>query len=76
MLNNNKILESLSIITLITVIYAIYKKIERKTETKIISDEAVEALHDKEKAIKLRKIVNDYHKGNNKWKEEVNSILE
>lgn len=72
---NNKFIDFLSIVTLVTVVYAIYKRIERKSETKIISDKAVNALHDKEKAIELRKLVNNYHKNNNQWEKKINTIL-
>lgn len=54
--------------TIIIVIINLLKIINKKTETKIISQKAIDVINDKEKANKLREVIDEYHK-KNKWSE-------
>ncbi len=60
MLNNNKLLEFIGLVTIVTVTYAIVKAIEKRTETRIISEKALNTIRNKDKSTELRELVNAY----------------
>lgn len=69
------ILEFLGILLFVTIIYRIYKYIEDNTKTTIVSDDALKAIQDPEKAEKLRDVIDEYH-DTGKWdREKLESIL-
>jgi hypothetical protein len=79
-MENNKstfdsILEILGILSLFVVVYHAYKDIASKTETTVISDEAIKALQNPEQAKRLRNAVDEYHETGDWDKTELKSIL-
>jgi hypothetical protein len=65
----------IGIVTIIIGIINVLKIINKKTETKIISEKALNVINDKDKAIKLREAINQYHKSH-KWNvTEIESYL-
>ncbi|PQJ80761.1 hypothetical protein [Polaribacter porphyrae] len=71
----NSILNFIGLFTIVFVITSIIRKINRKTETKIISENALKVISDKHKAEKIRESIEQYHK-NNKWDEtKINTYL-
>ena len=71
---SNKIINTVGVITLFASVIYLIKKINRQTETKLISDKAFNALQKKDNIDKLDSIISDYHK-TGKWnKSELNSI--
>lgn len=71
-MSNNKILNAVGVLMIIGVILLIIRFINKKTETKLYSDNALDVLQDDENLKKLEGVVSDYHK-NGKWsKVEIN----
>lgn len=69
-----KLYNSIGIINLIFSIYYIVKKINQATETKIVSDEALDALQKKENVDKLDQIVSEFHRTGQWDREGLRSI--
>ena len=63
---SNRLLNTIGIITLIASVAYLIKQINKQTETRLISDEAFDALQDRDNIEELDKIVADYHK-TGKW---------
>lgn len=79
--NNNKnntwdtILGIIGVFSLVTIAYQTFKAISEKTETNVISDDALKALNSPKQAEKLRKVVEEYHETGDWNKKELETIL-
>ncbi len=77
--NNKSILDSvlsiLGIFSLVAIAYHTYKTIAEKTETTVISEEALKVIQDPDQAKRLRKAVDQYHDTGDWSKTELESIL-
>lgn len=69
------ILGIIGVFSLVTIAYQTFKAMSAKTETNVISDDALKALKDSEKAEKLRKVVEEYHETGDWNKKELETIL-
>lgn len=71
----DNVLGVIGILSLVAIAIHTYKSISKRTETSVISDEALKALNDKNKALELRKVVNEYH-STGKWNQtKLDTIL-
>ena len=69
------ILKNIGFIVSILAIITIFKKLNKKTETSIISEKASNALQDPEKRKTIKEAIETYHKTGN-WEEtEISSVL-
>lgn len=72
---SNRLVNIIGIITLISSISYLLKKINRETETSLISDKAFDVLSDKDRIEKLNSAVSNYH-NNGVWdKDELESVM-
>ncbi|WP_282136030.1 hypothetical protein [Seonamhaeicola maritimus] len=72
-MENNKgffdtILSILGVLSLFAIIYHVYKTLDSKTETNVISKNGLKAIQDPKNANKLREAVDDYHE-KGEWNE-------
>jgi len=71
----DSVLGIIGILSLVAIAIHTYKSISKRTETSVISDEALKALNDKDKALELREVVEEYH-STGKWnKSKLETIL-
>ncbi|WP_405378250.1 hypothetical protein [Nonlabens sp. Asnod3-A02] len=73
--NLDTIMGVLGLVTLITLIFHALKSIDDATETNVISDDALKAIQDPEKAKQLRQAVDDYHDTGEWNRGDLESIL-
>ena len=71
-MSNNKILNAVGILMIIGVILLIIRFINKKTETKLYSDDALDVLQDDDNLKKLEGVVSNYHKSGKWSKVEIN----
>lgn len=57
----DSVLNVVGIVTLVAIAVHTIRTISKRTDTKVISNEALNALNDKKKALELREVVEDYH---------------
>lgn len=69
------ILGVIGLLSLVAIAIHTYNAITRRTETSVISDEALKALNDKKKALELREVVNEYHSTGEWNKSKLETIL-
>ena len=69
------ILGVLGILSIIVFAYQIFKEIQARTETRIISEDALELLDNPDKAKLLRKAIDEYHRTGDWNKTELNNII-
>lgn len=77
--NNKSILDSilgfLGVLSLLVIIHHVYKALDINTETNVISNDALKAIQNPEKADKLREAVDNYHDTGEWNKSKLESIL-
>ena len=60
---------------ILALIILVIEFVRKKTETKIISDDAIKVLNNREKAEKLRNVVSEYHKTGEWNQEKLGSLI-
>jgi hypothetical protein len=68
-MTNNKLINAIGIIALIGLIVLIFKAMNKKAETKLYSDDALDKLQNKDSLIKLEEAITEYHK-TGEWNKE------
>ena len=63
---SNKIINAIGVITLIASVAYIIKKINKQSETRLVSDQAFDALQNSDNVKKLDNVISKYHK-TGKW---------
>lgn len=71
----DNILEIIGVISITVVASHLIESVLKKTETSVISNQALEAIQDPEKAEKLREQVDKYHQTGNWDTEKLETIL-
>jgi len=71
----DNVLGVIGILSLIAIAIHTYKSISKRTETSVISDEALRALNDKNKALELREVIDEYHTTGEWNKSKLETIL-
>jgi hypothetical protein len=71
-----KLIDVIGVVSVVALTIHLISNIKKSTETKLISQDGYSAIQDPEKAKRLRKEINDYHK-NGQWNsEKIQSIIE
>lgn len=72
---NNELINIIGAVALVSAIAYFFNVISRKTNTKIISNDARRVLQNQTEAVKLRKAVDTYHITGDWKKTDINEIL-